>query len=162
MSRSCRKLKRFRCLGVALLVAFVLAGGGHDQARAKSGGAPLEAVSICVGGTPGIPVLLAHEQGFFVQEGLAVTVKEYLLGLQALEAMFAGECDMATAGETPVVMKSFERQDFSIIATMATSDDATRVLANKERGIQRPEDLKGKRIFAHKNTVHPTKAYFVS
>lgn len=148
------KVKRSYCLGVVLLAAIVLACG-HGEARAESGGgAPLEAVSICVGGTPGIPVLLAHEQGFFVQEGLVVTVKEYLLGLQALEAMFAGECDMATAGETPVVMKSFERQDFNIVATMATSDDATRVLANRERGIQRPEDLKGKRIFAHKNTIN--------
>jgi NitT/TauT family transport system substrate-binding protein len=154
MSQPCRKLKKICCLVIAFLAVIVVTGGSHGQASAESGGAPLEALSICVGGTPSLPVLLAHEQGLFIQEGLEVTVKQYLVGLLALEAMFAGECDMATVAETPVVMKSFERQDFSIVATTATSDDATRVLANKERGIQRPEDLKGKRIFVHKNTIN--------
>lgn len=148
------QLQRICIQAVILLTAIVAAAGSRGEALAESVPPPPETVTICVGGFPGISVLLAHELGFFVQEGLEVTVKKYLVGLQALEAMLAGECEMATVGETPVVMKSFERQDFRIVATTATSDDATRVLANKERGIQRPEDLKGKRIFVHKNTTN--------
>lgn len=153
MSQACRQLKRICILAITLLVAIVLTGGSRGQVRAESGGALPEALSICVGGTTGIPVILAHEQGLFAKEGLEVTLKKYFVGLQGLEGMLAGECDMAAVGETPVVMKSLERQDFSILATIATSDDATRIIANKERGIHRPEDLKGKRIFVHKNTI---------
>jgi len=154
MSQACEKLKRICVLAIALVAATALTSGRHDLARAEPVAAAPDVVAICVGGATGIPVWLANEQGLFAKQGLAVTLKKYATGSVASAAMLAGECDMTTAGETPVVMHSFERQDYAILATLATSDDSPHVLANKASGIQRPEDLKGKRIFVHKGSTN--------
>lgn len=106
-----------------------------------------EAVTLCVGGAPGIFPLLAHEQGFFAAAGLKVNLKKYLTTTEGLEHFFRGECDMSSISETAIVMKSLERRDFSILATYATSDNSAFILANKKKGIQKPADLRGKRIF---------------
>jgi len=139
---------------LVLLAAAVFVDGGRNLARAETAAAPSGGITICVAGTPGLPVILIHELGLFAAEGLTVTLKKYSAGSLALDGLLANECDFATVGETPVAVKSFERQDFSIVATLATSDDSVRIIANKERGISRPEDLRGKRIFVHKGTTN--------
>jgi NitT/TauT family transport system substrate-binding protein len=144
----------FLAMAIILIVAVAPLAGCKDKTTVSKRSAQPEKIAICTGGAPGIPVLLAHERGLFTEEGLDVTLKKYSAAPLAFEGLFAGECDMVAVGETPVVMKSFERQDFSVLATLATSDDATRIIANKERGIQRPEDLKGKRIFVHKGSTN--------
>ena len=141
-------------LCVVLLVATLSMPASRGQANAEPGSPSPESVSICIGGAPGIPVLLAHTLGIFTKEGLNVTLKEYPNAPSAFEGMLAGECDMTTVGETPIVMKSFERQDFSILATLASSDDATRIIANKGKGIRSPKDMKGKRLFVHKGSTN--------
>ena len=154
MERTYRKLQILLSLSLFLFAAVALFDGARGQARAEPAGAAPESISVCIAPGPGIPVVLAQEQSLFSKEGLQVTIKKYGAGSLAFDSMLAGECDMATVGETPLVMKSFERQDFTILATLVSSDDATRILANKERGIQRAEDLKGKTIFVHKNTTN--------
>jgi ABC-type nitrate/sulfonate/bicarbonate transport system substrate-binding protein len=144
----------FLGMAIILIVAVASLAGCKGKTTESKRTARPEKIAICIGGAPGIPVLLAHEQGLFTGEGLDVTLKKYSAAPLGFEGLFAGECDMAAVGETPVVMKSFERQDFSVLATLATSDDATVIIANKERGIQRPEDLRGKRIFVHKGSTN--------
>lgn len=137
-------------LGAAIL----LAGGSRDHAFGEPGNTPPQGLTICIGGAPGIPAVVASELGLFAKTGLSVTLKKHTAGSQAFAAMLDGKCDLSMAGETPVVMNSFERRDFSILATLASSDDSTRILANRARGIQKPEDLKGKRIFVHKGSTN--------
>jgi len=146
--------KAFLGMAMVFIVAIASLAGCKSKTTEGERTTQNEKIAICIGGAPGIPVLLAHEQGIFSKEGLDVTLKKYSAAPSAFEGLFAGACDMAAVGETPVVMKSFERRDFSVLATLATSDDATRIIANKERGVQRPEDLKGKRIFVHKGSTN--------
>jgi NitT/TauT family transport system substrate-binding protein len=89
--------------------------------------------------------LIAVEKKFFTAEGLEVTVKEYPSGKRALiEGLFAGEVDVTAAADVPIVFNSFERQDFSIFATVGSSDNQPRIIARKDKGIQKPDDLLGK------------------
>lgn len=90
--------------------------------------------------------IIAHERGFFSQEGLDVPVQYYPSGKAALEAMFAGEVEIATVAETPIVFSSFKRNDFRIFTTIGTSRDEQRIIARKDRGVNKPADLKGKRL----------------
>lgn len=145
-------------VALLMLVPLLLISGCRSKDAETGKQAPPETVAICVGGAPGIPAVLAQELGLFARKGVTATLKKYTAGPLAFEGALAGDCEMTIVGETPVVMKSFERQDFSILATLAASDDSTRVLANAARGIRRPEDLKGKRIFVHKGS---TNHYFL-
>ena len=95
-------------------------------------------------------MMIAEDQGFFSKQGVDVRVKYYTTGKLALNGMFAGEVDLATPAETPVVFSSFERGDFSIVATIGSSDNDMAIVARKDRGIKKAGDLKGKHITTHK------------
>ena len=95
-------------------------------------------------------IMIAEDQGFFSKQGVDVKVKYYASGKLALEGMFSGEVDLATPAETPIVFSSFERSDFSIVATISSSDNDQVIVARKDREIEKPRDLRGKRIASQK------------
>ena len=100
-------------------------------------------------------VMIAEDQGFFSKQGVDVKVKYYASGKLALNGMFSGEVDLATPAETPIVFSSFERMDFSIVATIGSSDNDPKIVARKDRGIQKPGNLRGKCIATQKaSAVH--------
>ena len=100
-------------------------------------------------------VMIAEDQGFFSKQEVDVTVKYYTTGKLALNGMFSGEVELATPAETPIVFSSFERIDFSIVATIGSSDNDPKIVARKDRDIQKPGDLRGKRIATQKaSAVH--------
>ena len=61
-------------------------------------------------------------------------------------ALLAGNADLATAAETPIVFASLEGKRVSIIATVATANKNLAVVARKDHGISSPADLQGKRV----------------
>jgi len=97
-------------------------------------------------------VYIAQKQGFFSDEGLDVTVKEYGSGKKATQALFAGEIDISTVSDMPVVLNSFKRQDFCIFATFAYSYPFVKVIARRDKGIRTGADLKGKKVGANWGT----------
>jgi sulfonate transport system substrate-binding protein len=100
-------------------------------------------------------IMIAGDQGFFSKQGIEVKVKYYASGKLALGGMFSGEVDLATPAGTPIVFSSFERSDFSIVATIGSSDNDPKIIARKDRGIQKPGDLRGKCIATQKaSAVH--------
>jgi sulfonate transport system substrate-binding protein len=100
-------------------------------------------------------VMIAEDQGFFSKQGVDVTVKYYPSGKLALNGMFAGEVALATPAETPIVFSSFDRTDFNIVATIGSSDNEPKIVARKDRGFQKPGDLRDKCIATQKaSAVH--------
>ena len=135
-------------LGIAIIVlALAMPVACTDKTAEKKRAAQPDKLAICIGGAPGIPVLLAYEQGLFAREGLEVTLKRYRTGTEGFEDFFKGECDMAAISETSTVFKSFDHQDFSILANLSSSNNSGRILVNRKSNIKTPLDLKGKRIF---------------
>lgn len=72
----------------------------------------------------------------FSDAGLDVVLRPYPTGKMALGAMFAGEVDVATVAETPVMFNSFTRNDFAVIATFTSSNDDCKVIARGTRAIE--------------------------
>ena len=88
---------------------------------------------------------IAKDQGFFEKHRLEVDFKEYPLGLAALQGFLRGESDVATVAESAFVSNSFDHRDMKIFASIAIAD-LVEVIARRDRGIERPTDLKGKRV----------------
>jgi len=60
--------------------------------------------------------------------------------------MLRDEADISTPATTPPVFRSFNRDDYAIFVTYATTYEGVKIIARKGRGITRTSDLKGKRI----------------
>lgn len=104
--------------------------------------------------------ILSLEKGFFRDEGLQVTTKEFPSGKRALnDGLLSGEVGIAVSSDIPVVLAGLKGKQFSIIASVATTDNVNRIIARKDRGIVKPSDLTGKKLSTQKaSAVH----YFLS
>jgi ABC-type nitrate/sulfonate/bicarbonate transport system substrate-binding protein len=104
----------------------------------------------------GALALIAVDQGFFAEQGLEVSVKEYPSGKRALhDGLFQGEVDIISVSDVPVTFAAFERQDFGIIASTFSANNVNRVIARRDHGIHDPQDLQGKRIATQRaSAVH--------
>jgi NitT/TauT family transport system substrate-binding protein len=140
--------------GMVLLLAFVAISLSCQKPEKST--STKEKVIIGVGsGGLSLPFIIAREKGFFGEEGLDATIRLYPSGKKALDAMFAGEVNGATLTETPLVLTSFMRDDFSVFASFAYSYDNSKVIGRKDRGVAKPADLKGKKIgFTAKTSSH--------
>lgn len=105
-----------------------------------------EKLAICYAALPAALVPLAQLQGFYAAEGLDVELRLQPSGEQALQAMWAGQCPLATAGDVPVVHASLQRSDFSIVAAISTYNNFEKIVVRSDRGIRGPADLRGRRI----------------
>ncbi len=115
-----------------------------------------EPVSLCFSWTIGLLPGVARAEDYFADEGVTVNLKPYSSGRDALEAMLAGRCDLATVAETPIVLKSFERRDFRIITATRVLGIHNKIVARRDHGIAEPADFKGKRI----GVLRATAAHF--
>jgi len=139
---------------VALLVIMVLLVGGLSLVSCTSDETgSIERVKVGASKSfLSIPVYLALKQGFFSDEGLDVTLREYSSGKKANQALFAGEVGISTVADMPVVFESFKREDFCIIATFTYSFPFVKIIARRDRGIKKGEDLKGKKVGVNRGT----------
>jgi len=104
-------------------------------------------------------VWVAEKKGFFKKHNVNLTTREFDSGRNALETMLKDSTiNIATVAQTPIVFNSFNNEPYVIVATMAYSLDDIKVLARKDRNINGPLDLRGKKIGA---TARSTGHYFL-
>lgn len=142
--------------GIVIVIAALIAAGyvWTRQQRTEEFTGAREPVRMAFTLDVGTALLtIAREKGFLEQAGLDAEVKTYPSGSRALEGMFAGEVDVSAPADVPIVLAAFARQDFRIVGTIASADRYQKLVARKDRGIQSPKDLKGKRIATQKNSA---------
>ena len=109
--------------------------------------APLKRVVVAATNLPAsAPVYVAHEKEFFRDEGLDVVLQQYGAGRLGLDAMLEGEADLATVADAPIARAVVDGKKPTIVATIAEIDDASVIVARKDRGIATARDLIGKRV----------------
>lgn len=104
-------------------------------------------------------VWIAVDQGFFKDEGVDVTIREFDSGRLSFQAMLNGEVDISTVAPTPIMFNSFNRSDFAIFSTIVSSTDDVKVIARGDKGIRTAKDLIGKRVGTPAGT---TGQYFLA
>jgi NitT/TauT family transport system substrate-binding protein len=98
-------------------------------------------------------VWIAQDKGYFREQGLEADVKSYQSGIFAMEALLAGEVDLAAAADFVFVQKILAGKDnLRILGAMAETFNQEMVV-RKDLGISRPRDLKGKRVGVIRGTV---------
>lgn len=131
-------LRRLGIVGLSLGTSLFMAVPGPVAA------APL---SLAVARSPlALPIFVALSEGYFEAEGVEVKVTEAASGRRCLEILAAGQAELGTAAETAIVFESFERTDFSILATLASTSRDVELVARRTAGAKSAKDLVGKRI----------------
>jgi len=151
--------------GIIVVIIIILLGISilyfttWKQSQKYSG--PVEKVSIGISATSLLPslVLIAKEKDYFLEEGIDMEIKGYSTGKDALEATFKGEVDMCTVADTPIVSNSFKRNDFTIFGTILGGAEHSKCLARKDRNINTPQDIIGKKAAT---TIGTTAHYFMA
>lgn len=88
----------------------------------------------------------ADEQGFFGQNGLSVTLREYATGAASADGVLHGEADISIGvSEFALVGRALKKESFRILACVDQGEHLV-VVARKDRGIEEPSDLKGKTV----------------
>ena len=89
---------------------------------------------------------VAEDQHFFSQNGLNVTSRVYNSGAGALDGLLKGEADIAVGtNEFPLVARALKGESIRTISSISKSEFIY-LIGRKDRGIETPPDLNGKRI----------------
>lgn len=90
------------------------------------------------------PMFVADAEGYFKAEGVNVTIIQMASGAAAMDSFRAGQGDILMAGDFPSVkLWSLDKEMVGISAIV--SDDEVPVIVGR-RELQRPSDLRGKRV----------------
>ncbi|HDS1210857.1 ABC transporter substrate-binding protein [Shewanella algae] len=92
------------------------------------------------------PVIIADKLELFAREGVYVVLQPLQGGDLCFEALLNHRADLATSSESVVMFNSFERTDFTVLASFAESDNDIKLLTLSQSGITTPAQLDGKRV----------------
>ena len=138
-----------------LLLTAAQLGCSPSTDRLEEGGSRQRKLPITFSQGGGLAVLplIAKEQGFFDTAGIAATIVNKGDGKSSLDSLLSKDCVFATCGETPLAALGFSRDDFVVLASISSSESATKLLARRDAGIKNGGDLKGKHIGARRGTL---------
>ena len=95
---------------------------------------------------------IAQNQHYFEQNNLNVTIKDYVTGPIAVNALTDSEVEVAGSSEYVVALNAVEKQNISIIAAVGDSEMMD-LIARTDREITNASDLSGKTIGVALKTV---------
>ena len=127
-------------LGIILTLLTMLPGCERPSA-------PLP-IRIGLAMQPGaVLMILAREQAYFEQEGLAPAYTTYPSGKRALnEGLFADQADITSASDLPAAEMLREGKDLVILSALQSARSINSIVARRDSGIARIADLTGKRV----------------
>jgi NitT/TauT family transport system substrate-binding protein len=134
----------YRAFVLLLIIVFCMTGCSRKE---EQGSSEHKKLTIAVTAWPASAAFyVAHEKGYFKDEGLDATLQQNLSGHLGLDAVFSGKADLATAGETPIARAVIDGKPLAVIATVCEIDRAILIIARKDIGISSRDDLRGRRI----------------
>ena len=145
---------------VPIIIVIILAGGAYvlfgqpswlKPVPQKYTG-PVEKITVSNIEEYSTLVWVAEHQGYFTDNGLEVTTKDYQSGKAAADALLAGEADISVSADIVFVSNVFTNPDLRTLGTVATVENVG-LVARKDRGVIKPSDLKGKKIGATSKSV---------
>ena len=96
--------------------------------------------------------VVAKEKGFFKEEGLDVETVIVGTGREGLDALINKNVEINFVVDTPMANLGFKTTEVQLVATLAEGLDLD-LIVRKDRSINQPSDLQGKKIGIQKGTV---------
>jgi NitT/TauT family transport system substrate-binding protein len=141
-----KALIRIIAEAVVVTIMVAMAVAGCTQGRPEKYTGPVEKITVAAAAyLTGALVYVAEDQGYFEENGLEVTIKDYGSGKAAADALLAGEADISTSAGFVFVSNSFDHADLRVLGTVATAQ-VKELVARKDKGITTTDDLIGKKI----------------
>lgn len=141
---------------IAVIAVIALVGVGSWSYLSSQRNYTGKTESITIGNAQSLEcdtlIYIAEDQNFFAKNGLNVTIRDYTSGMEAVNALFNGEVDLAATAEFPLVKKALNQEKVSAIASIDKSQ-LQDLIGRKDRGIINVSDLKGKRIGVTMGTI---------
>lgn len=119
-------------------------GDSGKRETIRSGVPPIEQNAL---------LYIAGHQGFFTNNNLLVTIRDYDTGVTAIQGLLNNEVDVAEAAEFPVVRAISRKEELRIIACNDKFENDY-IVGRRDRGIKKIPDLKGKRIGVTLKTIN--------
>lgn len=137
-----------------LILVLIIALTSCTRLPSRTPADKAEKITIAVTPWPAsAAVYVAHEKGYFRDEGLQESLREYPSGHLGLADLFTGKINFATCGDTPIARAAVNDKPATVIATLSEIDEAILIIARKDRNISKPDDLRGKRVGRVKGTT---------
>lgn len=138
--------KRNIWIGSVLMVGLLAVGYSWLQSKPDE---PPNLIPVRFASVPAVieaPSHVAYKNGYFEAEGLDLTMEINPDGKTSLDHLMDDQVDIAAVMSTPVIYKSFERDDFYIISQIGRTELIHSAVARRDSGISSAEDLRGKRV----------------
>ncbi len=131
-----------------IVMAMIGAGIWSVRKSVRKPVMPLEKATIAttLRSFSGYPVYAALEKGYFKNQGLDIDLQFHPHGKATLNAIVEGKADFGTSSETPFMHAVLNGAKIYAIATTVTAEKHLAIVARKDRGILKADDLKGKTI----------------
>jgi len=111
-------------------------------------------VPVTIGTTPfevsGL-IFIAEDQGYFERNGILPTIRMYDAGINAVDALYTGDVDIATAADFVFARQVLEGRPVRAIASLGKSEFHY-IIARNDTGIRNISDLKGKKVGVARGT----------
>ncbi len=145
-------MKPATALGIIAAILLMIIGAWYLTSSLPTGSGTPD--SIVIGTTPfevsGL-IFIAEDQGYFEVNGISPTIKIYDAGINAMDALYRGDVDVATAADFVFARHTLGGKPIRGIATIGKSEFHY-IIANKDKGIRNISDLKGKKIGVARGT----------
>lgn len=134
-----------RTTAVAALAALAITSAGATACSSSTSSSPHQLTVAYVVDPSWSHVPVAQKAGYFKSHGLDVKVVNFSTGVEALQALTAGQVDVATAAAVPTSAALTKSPQLRIVAD-GSRWNGFRLVARKSAGITSLADLNGKTI----------------
>lgn len=144
------KTSIYAIAGLLLILVLLLIAGylWFTRVSPSKPAGPREPVTIAAssGYAGSCSIFAAQENGYFVDEGVDITIQPHTTGKVALDAVLQGRAHLGTVADVPIMFAVMNNQPVSVVATIFTAERDYGIVARKDKGIDTPASLRGKRI----------------
>ncbi len=135
---------------ITLIIALVLVlgyAGRRGLFLTSRPVAPIDTLRIALAATPDAALLhIAAAKGYFVDEGLEVSLSRVSHGKVAIDLLTQDKADLAAAADVPFVISVLKGAHLGVAAAVIHVPNEMAVVGRRDRGIATPRDLQGKRV----------------
>ena len=118
-----------------------------ERVQSPQSNGPVEKLSIAFVKNPfSASIAVAQAKGFFLDEGLIITLVPFTAGISGIDSVLSGQTSLTCASEAGIVRALMNNNPLRVAAVMSTSEMAVSIVGLKSRGISARSDLKGKKI----------------